>query len=140
MALYGHEISDTINVFEANLGRYCKLEKGTEFVGAQALRDIQAADGPKRVLVGLEMTGRGIARDGYKVFSAAGEEIGVVTSGSPAPFLRKNIALAYVPLAQAAAGTALGVEIRGQQVNAQVVSLPFYRKPSTKPVSVPAMV
>ncbi len=129
MALYGHEISDTINVFEAGLGRYCKLDKGTEFVGAAALREIEAAGGPKRKLVGLEMVDRGIGRDGYPVCTLAGEVIGEITSGSPAPFLKKNIALAYVPVEQAAVDTELAVQIRGGLVKAKVVALPFYRKP-----------
>ena len=129
MALYGHEISDTIDVFEAGLGRYCKLDKGTEFVGAAALRAIQDAGGPKRKLVGLEMVERGIGRDGYVVCGPSGEKIGEITSGSPAPFLKKNIALAYVPVEYGAVDTELGVEIRGQQVKAKVVALPFYKKP-----------
>ena len=86
MALYGHEISDTINVFEAGLGRYCKLDKGSDFVGrGDALLEIEGGGGPKRKLVGLEMIERGIGRDGYKVFSTAGDQIGEVTSGSPCP-------------------------------------------------------
>jgi aminomethyltransferase len=129
MALYGHEISDTIDVFEAGLGRYCKLDKGVEFVGAPALRELQQAGGPKRKLVGLEMQDRGIGRDGYPVLSASGEKIGEVTSGSPAPFLKKNIALAYVPLESSAVGTELAVEVRGAPVKARVVSLPFYKRP-----------
>ena len=95
LPLYGHEISDTINVWEAGLDRFCKMEK-PEFVGRAALEKAKGA-GVKRSLVGLEMTERGIARDGYKVLDAGGREIGYVTSGSPAPFLKKNIALAYVP-------------------------------------------
>jgi aminomethyltransferase len=75
------------------------------------------------------MTERGIARDGYKVQDADGREIGYVTSGSPAPFLRRNIALAYVPPEVAAVGTALQVEIRGRGVGAQVVPTPFYKRP-----------
>jgi aminomethyltransferase len=129
MALYGHEISDEINVFEAGLGRYCKLDKGVEFVGAAALRAIEASGGPKRKLVGLEMIERGIGRDGYAVFTLDGTKIGVVTSGSPAPFLKKNIALAYVPVEHAALDTEVGVEIRGGLVKAKVVPTPFYKKP-----------
>ncbi len=129
MALYGHEISDSINVFEAGLGRYCKLDKGTDFVGAAALRKIQAEGGPKRKLVGLEMIDRGIGRDGYPVCTLAGERIGEITSGSPGPFVKKNIALAYVPPALSEPGTELAVEIRGVLVKAQVVPTPFYRKP-----------
>jgi aminomethyltransferase len=77
----------------------------------------------------LEMVERGIARDGYKVLDDRGSEIGYVTSGSPAPFLKKNIALAYVPPEFAAVGTAVKVEIRGQSVGAQVVPTPFYKRP-----------
>jgi aminomethyltransferase len=127
LPLYGHEISDTINVWEAGLDRFCKMEK-PEFVGRAALEKAKAA-GAKRTLVGLEMTERGIARDGYKVEDANGREIGYVTSGSPAPFLKKNIALAYVPPELAAVGTALKVKIRGQGVGAQVVPTPFYKRP-----------
>ena len=127
MALYGHEISDTINVFEAGLGRYAKLDKG-DFVGRDALMEIQSAGGPKRKLVGLEMIERGIGRDGYPVFSLDGERLGEITSGSPAPFLKKNIAMAYVPVEYAALDTEVAVEIRGQMVKARVVAMPFYKR------------
>src|SRR5258705_8010398 len=127
LPLYGHEISDTINVWEAGLDRFCKMEKA-EFVGRAALEQAKAA-GLRQTLVGLEMVERGIARDGYKVLDDAGAEIGYVASGSPAPFLKKNIALVYVPPAFAALGTALQVEVRGQGVAAQVVATPFYKRP-----------
>jgi len=133
MALYGHEISDTINVFEAGLGRYCKLDKGPDFVGREALQAVQAEGGPARKLVGLEMVERGIGRDGYPVLSLTGEKIGEVTSGSPAPFLKKNIALAYVPVAYTEIGTEVAVEVRGQPVKAKVVPTPFYRRPKPTP-------
>jgi len=127
LPLYGHEISDTINVWEAGLDRFCKMEK-LEFIGRAALERARAAS-VKRTLVGLEMTERGIARDGYKILAAAGHEIGYVTSGSPAPYLKKNIALAYVPPEFAAVGTPVKVEIRGQGVGAVVVPTPFYKRP-----------
>jgi len=127
LPLYGHEISDTINVWEAGLGRFCKMEK-SEFIGRAALEKAKAA-GVKRTLVGLEMIGRGIARDDYKVQDGNGREMGYVTSGSPAPFLKKNIALAYVPPEFATVGTAVKVEIRGQGVEAKVVPTPFYKRP-----------
>jgi aminomethyltransferase len=127
MALYEHEISDAINVWEADLGRYCKMEKG-DFIGRAELEKAKA-EGLKRVLVGLEMIERGIGRDGYKVFSESGEEIGYITSGSPAPFLKKNIALAYVPLSDSQIGTVVLVEVRSQKVKAQVVPTPFYKRP-----------
>jgi aminomethyltransferase len=127
LPLYGHEISDTINVWEAGLDRFCKMEK-PEFIGREALEKAHGA-GLKRTLVGLEMVDRGIARDGYKVLDEGASEIGYVTSGSPAPFLKKNIALAYVPPANAALGATVKVEIRGQAVKAQIVPTPFYKRP-----------
>ena len=127
LPLYGHEISDTINVWEAGLDRFIKMEK-PEFIGRAALEKAKAA-GVKQTLVGLEMVERGIARDGYKVLDEVGKDVGYVTSGSPAPFLKKNIALAYVPPALAEIGTKLKVEIRGQGVGAQVVPTPFYKRP-----------
>ncbi len=139
MALYGHEISDTLNVFEAGLSRYCKLEKGTDFVGREALAKVQADGGPAKRLVGLEMVERGIGRDGYPVLSLEGAKIGEVTSGSPAPFLKKNIALAYVPVAFAEVGTEVAVEVRGLPVKAVVVPTPFYKRPkiTTPPITAP---
>ena len=133
MALYGHEISDTLNVYEANLGRYCKLgrepEGAIDFIGRDALNEVQKSGGPSKRLVGLEMVERGIGRDGYPVFSLDGTRIGEITSGSPAPFLKKNIALAYVPIAFIELGTEVAVEVRGQMVKAQVVPTPFYKRP-----------
>jgi aminomethyltransferase len=128
MALYGHEITEETNVFEAGLERFCKLDK-PEFLGQAALRNVLQDGGPRRKLIGLEMIERGIGRDGYPVCTLDGEEIGVVTSGSPAPFLKKNIALAYVPVVHSALDTELAVKIRGQNVRARVVPQPFYRRP-----------
>lgn len=128
MPLYGHEINEHTNVFESGLERSCALEK-PEFLGKQALLAIRASGGPTRKRVGLEMLERGIARDGHRVLDLTGRPIGQVTSGSPAPFLKKNIALAYVPLEMAAVGTELLVEVRTQQVRAKIVPLPFYRRP-----------
>ena len=127
MALYGHEISDKINVWEAGLDRYCKMEKG-DFIGRAALERAKAA-GLTRTLIGLEMIDRGIARDEYPCCNEAGEAIGVITSGSPSPTLGKNIALAYVPPGYSAVGTTLYVEIRNQKCKAQVVPTPFYKRP-----------
>jgi aminomethyltransferase len=126
MSLYGHEISDCINVYEANLGRWLKLDKG-EFIGREALAALGGS--PARKLIGLEMIERGIARDGYPVLNEAGEAIGIVTSGSPAPFLKTNIALALVPRAVAEAEGDLWVDCRGNKVRAKRVSLPFYKRP-----------
>ena len=127
LPLYGHEISDTINVWEAGLERFCKMEK-PEFVGRAALEQSKAA-GLKRVLVGLEMVERGIARDGYRILNTSGQQVGHVTSGSYAPFLKKNVALAYLPPDLSATGTEVLVEIRNQGVKARIVPTPFYKRP-----------
>jgi len=128
MSLYGHEISDSINVFEANLDRWLKLDKG-DFVGRQALQEIQSTGGPTRKLVGLEMVDRGIARDGYPVQNLEGKEIGVITSGSPAPFLKTNIAFALVPTSISLSGEDVLVQIRPTQTaRAKQVPVPFYRR------------
>ncbi len=126
MALYEHEISDSINVWEAGLERYCKMDKG-DFVGRAALEKARAA-GLQRTLVGLEMVDRGIARDGYRCVDENGRGIGVVTSGSPSPTLGKNLALAYVPPNLSLVGTPIYVEIRTQRCKARVVTTPFYKR------------
>ncbi len=132
MSLYGHEISDTINVFEAGLDRWLKLdnaEKG-EFIGRKALVNVRAAGGPARKLIALEMVERGIARDGYFVLSSNGERIGTITSGSPAPFLKTNIAFALVPSAVAQSGEDVLVQVRPTQTaRAKQVPTPFYKRP-----------
>jgi aminomethyltransferase len=127
MPLYGHEISDTINPFESGHEHWLKLDKG-EFIGREALLAVQAAGGPKRKLVALEMLERGIARDGYPVLDLEGHEIGVVTSGSPAPFLKTNIAFALVPASVAASGEDVMVQVRANQVRAKQVPAPFYKR------------
>jgi aminomethyltransferase len=127
MPLYGHEISDTVNVFEGGLERWLKLDKG-EFIGREALLAVQAAGGPKRKLVGLEMVERGIARDGYAVLDLEGEQIGTITSGSPAPFLKTNIAFALVPAGMAAGGEDVLVQVRANRVRAKQVPTPFYKR------------
>jgi aminomethyltransferase len=128
MPLYGNELGRATNPFEAGLGRVVKLDKPGDFVGRAALERI-AREGPARRLVGLVVRGRGIARHGHGVF--VGErKTGEVTSGTHSPTLGKPIAMAYVAPADAAPGTIVGVEIREQLVEAEVVSLPFYRRPS----------
>ncbi|MGH9812281.1 MAG: glycine cleavage T C-terminal barrel domain-containing protein, partial [Candidatus Acidiferrales bacterium] len=125
-ALYGHEIDDTTTVWEAGLGWICKMDKG-EFTGRAPLA-AQKERGLERKLVGFEMRGRGIARDAYPVF-VNGAEAGRVTSGSPAPFLQKNIGMAYVPVAAATPGTQIEIGVRSQRVPAEIVPLPFYKRP-----------
>jgi aminomethyltransferase len=128
MSLYGHEISDEINVFEGGLTHWLKLDKG-EFIGRSALLAVQESGGPKRKVAGLEMVDRGIARDGYPVLSLSGEKVGYVTSGSPAPFLKTNIALALLPTEIVVEGGDVLVDVRGNRVRARQVPLPFYKRP-----------
>ena len=125
MCLYGHEIDETTTVWEANLGWICKLDKG-DFLGRDALL-AQKQTGVKRRLVGFEMEGRLIARDGYDVM-IAGNPAGKVTSGSPAPFLKKNIGMAYVPAESSAPGTRIEIAIRAGLAPARIVTTPFYKR------------
>jgi aminomethyltransferase len=127
MSLYGHEISEEINVLEAGLDRWLKLDKGG-FIGRDALLAVKETGGPKRHIVGLEMIDRGIARDGYPVMDLEGRQVGVVTSGSPAPFLKTNIAMALVPAAVASSGADVVVQCRANAVRAKQVPLPFYKR------------
>jgi aminomethyltransferase len=125
MCLYGHEITEETTLLEANLGWITKLNKG-DFIGRQVLAK-QKEDGLKRKLIGFEVTDRGIARDEQDIL-VNGERVGRVTSGSPAPFLKKNIGMGYVPLELATAGTEFQIDVRGRMVTAQVVALPFYKR------------
>jgi aminomethyltransferase len=125
MCLYGHEINEDTTLLEANLGWITKLNKG-EFIGRDALAKQKEA-GIKRKLVGFEVTDRGIARDDQDLF-INGERAGKVTSGSPAPFLKKNIGMGYVPTEFANPGQAIEIDVRGKMVGAQIVPLPFYKR------------
>ena len=126
MPLYGNELDRETNPFEAGLGRVVKLEKDGDFVGREALARV-AATGPAKKLVGLSITGRGIARHGYPVL--AGERrTGVITSGTHSPTLGRPIAMAYVAPGDAEPGTILAVEVREQPVSAEVVPIPFYKR------------
>jgi len=127
MPLYGNELDRSTNPFEAGLGRTVKLDKEGDFVGRAALERV-AESGVSRRLVGLVLRGRGIARHGYPVADASGPT-GVVTSGTMSPTLGEPIAMAYVATANAEPGTMLTVEIRGAPVAAEVVPLPFYKRP-----------
>jgi len=126
MALYGHELDETTTLLEANLGWICKLDKG-DFIGREALAR-QKHEGLKRKLAGFEVTERGIARDEQDVI-IDGECVGKVTSGSPAPFLKKNIGFAYVPIEYANVGQEIKIDVRGRLVCAQIVKTPFYKRP-----------
>lgn len=125
MALYGHEIDENTTLLEANLGWITKLNKG-DFIGREALAKQKEA-GIRRKLIGFEVTDRGIARDEQDIL-VNGERVGRATSGSPAPFLKKNIGMGYVPVEFSAAGTALEIDVRGRLVGARIVPLPFYRR------------
>lgn len=125
MALYGHEIDDTTTAYEADLAWICKLNKG-DFIGRDRLA-AQKQQGVGRKLVGFEVTDKGIARDHNPVF-IGDEQVGVVTSGSPAPFLKKNIGLAYLPITHTALGTNFEIDVRGRRLAAQVVPTPFYKR------------
>lgn len=125
MALYGHEIDETTTLLEANLGWICKLNKG-DFTGRERLAR-QKEEGVHQRLVGFEMTERGIARDAQEVL-IDGEPKGRVTSGSPAPFLKKNIGLAYVPAEHATEGREIQIDVRGRAVGARIVKTPFYKR------------
>jgi aminomethyltransferase len=126
MALYGHEIGASISPLEADLAWIVKLDKG-EFVGREALR-AQRDKGLTRKLVGFEMRGRGIGRDGYEV-TIDGSAAGWVTSGSPAPTLGRNIGLCYLPIVRARPGEKIEIVIRNQAVEAETVPTPFYKRP-----------
>ena len=148
MPLYGNELDRTTNPFEAGLARVVKLSKAGDFVGRAALERV-VRDGVQRQLVGLAVRDRGIARHGYPVLGptisdapidatapapaappAPGKPVGVVTSGTMSPTLGTPIAMAYVPPADAGPGTMLAVEVRGTPVAAEVVPLPFYKRPA----------
>jgi len=128
MPLYGNELGPDTTPFEAGLGRVVKLGKEGDFVGRAALEKA-SADGPRKLLVGLMVRGRGIARHGYEIF-LGDRRIGVVTSGTQSPTLGQPIAMAYVTPSEAEPGTIVDVGIRDQRVSAEVVPMPFYRRPA----------
>ena len=125
MALYGNEIDATTAPWEAGLGWIVQLDKEC-FLGRDALVK-QKQRGITRTLIGFEMKGRGIGRDGYEVY-IDGAPAGWVTSGGPSPSLNKNIGLCYLPSAQAQTGRTIGILVRGQPVEAVTVSTPFYKR------------
>lgn len=126
LSLYGNDIDETTNPLEAGLGWVVKLDKPM-FVGKDALAKIKAAPLPRK-LVGFEVAGRGIARHGYPLRDTDGNEVGICTSGSPAPTVGKNIGLGYLPTAMTAVGTKFLVDCRGKNVEAVVVKTPFYKR------------
>ncbi|HET8774429.1 MAG TPA: glycine cleavage system aminomethyltransferase GcvT [Thermoanaerobaculia bacterium] len=125
MALYGNDIDQTTTPIQADLGWIVKLDKG-DFAGREVIVR-EKAEGPARKLVGFEMVDRGIARHGYPIVEG-GAEIGVVTSGTHSPTLKKAIGLAYLPLDKSAQGSELKVLIRGKEARARVIPTPFYKR------------
>ena len=123
MPLYGHEMSETVTPFEANLSFAVKLTK-EDFIGKKALEEKSV---PQRIRVGLKMTGRGIARGGEEIFRN-GEKIGATTSGTFCPFLQTAVVMAMVSPADSEPGTAVEIDIRGRKVAAEIVPLPFYKR------------
>ena len=125
MALYGNDIDHTTTPIEADLAWIVKLEKG-DYNGRDVLQR-EKAEGPRRKLVGFEMVDRGIGRHGYPIVDGK-EEIGVVTSGTHSPTLKKPIGLAYLPLGKSAPETEFSILIRGKETRARVVATPFYKR------------
>ena len=126
LSLYGNDIDETTNPLEAGLGWVTKLDKG-DFVGRDSLQKIKDAPLPRK-LVGFEMLGRGVGRHGYPFRDLEGREVGVCTSGGPAPTVGKNIGLGYLPSQMTAIGTKFLVDCRGKNVEAVVVKVPFYKR------------
>jgi aminomethyltransferase len=124
MRLYGNDIDETTTVLEAGLGWTVAWNKG-EFNGRERLAE-QKARGVERKLVGFELAERAIARHGYPVVRD-GRRVGVVTSGTQTPFLKKAIGMAYVPSEFATAGHEIEIDVRGRVAKGRVVKLPFYR-------------
>lgn len=125
MSLYGHELEDDITPLEAGLGWITKMEKG-DFIGREKIAEIKEK-GLTRKLVGFEMKEPGIARDGFDVYVDS-DRVGIVTSGSPAPYLKKNIGLAFVPVEFANNGQEIRIDVRGKRLLAEVVPTPFYKR------------
>ena len=122
MPLYGNELGPDLTPYEAGLGRVVRLDKPGDFVGRPALAE-RAAEGPRRTLIGLLIQSRRVPRHGYPVLSAAGDQVGVVTSGAPSPTLGRPIAMAYV---EGEADGPFGIDVRGKTEPAEVTGLPFY--------------
>ncbi len=129
-ALYGNDIDDTLTPLEAGLGWIVKLDKGSPFVGAEALR-AQKEYGVTRKMVGFQTAGRVFPRHGFPVFHE-GRQVDSVRSGTVSPSLGIGIGTTYLPAAVAKNGTKFEIEIRGERVPAEVVARPFWKQGSAK--------
>jgi aminomethyltransferase len=127
LCLYGNDLDETTSLIEAGLGWIVSTDPAKGDYPGRCVLETQKKDGPPRKLIGFEVTGRGIARHGYPVY-VDGAAAGAVTSGTYAPFLQKNIGLAYLPAARSAVGIEFQVDVRGRKVDARVVPTPFYKK------------
>lgn len=127
LPLYGHELDAEHNPLESGLGYFVKTDK-PDFIGFPVLRSAREAGGPARRLVGMRLTERGIARQGYPILGPDGGTIGAVTSGMPSPTLSEALALGFVPRELATIGTRLQIEVRGRALGAEVIKTPFYRR------------
>ena len=129
LLLHGNDMDTTVNPYEAGLGRFVSADR-ENYVAGPALRRIRD-EGPSRRLVAINVVGRRVIRSGHPIFAPAQgtQEVGRVTSGSYSPTLDRNIGLGYVPAALAAEGTRLTVDVRGNEVEVEVTSLPFYSRP-----------
>jgi aminomethyltransferase len=125
MRLHGNDIDESTTAVEADLNWIVGWKKD-DFIGAGVLRE-QKASGPARKIVGFEMLERGIGRHGYDAY-VGDARVGVVTSGTQTPYLKKSIGMAYLPIAQNAPGTEFDVDIRGRRTRARVVPMPFYKR------------
>jgi aminomethyltransferase len=125
MALYGHELDVATTPLEAGLSWVVKLDKG-EFLGREALARQQEEGVPRR-LMGFEVAGRGIAREGHPLLHA-GSRVGQVTSGTWSPTFERALGMAYVPAGLAAPGTEVDIDVRGRTVPARLAALPFYKR------------
>jgi aminomethyltransferase len=125
LLLHGNDMDTSVNPYEAGLDRFVEPDRPGYVAGA-SLRTIRDA-GPSRRIVGFTMIGRGIARSGYPILDDD-TPVGQVTSGGPSPTLDTNIGMGYVPTVYAEPGTRIDIEIRGRPVEAQITTLPFYRR------------
>ena len=125
MRLHGNDIDETTTAVEADLNWIVGWKKD-DFIGASVLRE-QKASGVKRKIVGFEMLERGIGRHGYDA-CVGGAKVGVVTSGTQTPYLKKAIGMAYLPVEHTALGSEFDVDIRGRRTRARVVAMPFYKR------------